>query len=284
MNPDFSQVESDASSSVRSAAALFFPEKRPFFLDGIELFTTPNNLIYTRRIVDPDRRGEAHRQGRRARNLAVLFAVDGSGRRRAARSSDLQHPPRCSGTSARGRAPAWSTPIASRASIEPRAGGGRAHPVEQASTASSSRARSAAPGSGQAASRRRSGRGSSAATAGAIGFRYSALRHRRRLPRRQRLHRRARHRHADAWINQISAYGQARRVLESCPATSCSTASGGTRTSCSGPAAREEAALQQQLHVARADGRPAPRSSSRPSATTPTLYADYALLGPDGRS
>src|SRR5256886_17362258 len=35
------------------AAALFFPEKRPFFLDGSELFQVPLSLIYTRRIVQP---------------------------------------------------------------------------------------------------------------------------------------------------------------------------------------------------------------------------------------
>src|SRR6185436_19414905 len=34
-------------------SALFFPEKRPFFLDGTEQFETPNQLIYTRRVVDP---------------------------------------------------------------------------------------------------------------------------------------------------------------------------------------------------------------------------------------
>src|SRR6266571_3278388 len=33
--------------------ALFFPEKRPFFLEGSELFQVPQNLIYTRRIVQP---------------------------------------------------------------------------------------------------------------------------------------------------------------------------------------------------------------------------------------
>ncbi len=33
--------------------ALFFPEKRPFFLEGIELFGSPQTLVYTRRIVDP---------------------------------------------------------------------------------------------------------------------------------------------------------------------------------------------------------------------------------------
>jgi hypothetical protein len=33
--------------------ALFVPEKRPFFLEGIELFATPNQLVYTRRVADP---------------------------------------------------------------------------------------------------------------------------------------------------------------------------------------------------------------------------------------
>jgi hypothetical protein len=54
LNPDFSQVEADAGQFVFDPrSALFFAEKRPFFLDGIEQFTTPNNLIYTRRIVAP---------------------------------------------------------------------------------------------------------------------------------------------------------------------------------------------------------------------------------------
>ena len=53
-NPDFSQVESDVSQiQFDPRDALFFPEKRPFFLDGLELFQTPFNLIYTRRIVQP---------------------------------------------------------------------------------------------------------------------------------------------------------------------------------------------------------------------------------------
>jgi hypothetical protein len=54
VNPDFSQVESDAGQLVFDPrSAVFFPEKRPFFLDGIEQFETPNRLIYTRRIVAP---------------------------------------------------------------------------------------------------------------------------------------------------------------------------------------------------------------------------------------
>ena len=54
VNPDFSQIESDAGQfAFDPRQALFFPEKRPFFLDGIEQFATPNNLVYTRRIVQP---------------------------------------------------------------------------------------------------------------------------------------------------------------------------------------------------------------------------------------
>ncbi len=53
-NPDFSQVEADASQIVTDPRrALFFPEKRPFFLEGIEQFATPNQLIYSRRIAAP---------------------------------------------------------------------------------------------------------------------------------------------------------------------------------------------------------------------------------------
>lgn len=53
-HPDFSQVEADvAQVTVNQRFALFYPEKRPFFLDGLERYDTPNRLIYTRRIVQP---------------------------------------------------------------------------------------------------------------------------------------------------------------------------------------------------------------------------------------
>jgi hypothetical protein len=55
VNPDFAEVESDAGQFVIDPRqALFFPEKRPFFLEGLEAFNTPHNLIYTRRVVQPD--------------------------------------------------------------------------------------------------------------------------------------------------------------------------------------------------------------------------------------
>ena len=54
VNPDFSQIEADASQLIFDPRdALFFPEKRPFFLEGLEQFQTPNNLVYTRSIVQP---------------------------------------------------------------------------------------------------------------------------------------------------------------------------------------------------------------------------------------
>src|SRR6185369_6196859 len=54
INPDFSQVESDvAQIGTNERFALFFPEKRPFFLEGIELFSTPIQAVYTRSITSP---------------------------------------------------------------------------------------------------------------------------------------------------------------------------------------------------------------------------------------
>lgn len=54
LNPDFSQVEADASRlTTNERFAIFFREARPFFLEGSEIFQMPRNLVYTRRIVDP---------------------------------------------------------------------------------------------------------------------------------------------------------------------------------------------------------------------------------------
>jgi hypothetical protein len=55
IKPDFSQVEADVGQvTLNQRFQLFYPEKRPFFLDGLELLDTPNQLIYTRRIASPD--------------------------------------------------------------------------------------------------------------------------------------------------------------------------------------------------------------------------------------
>ncbi len=54
VRPDFSQIESDtAQISANERFALFFPEKRPFFLEGVDLLQTPIQAVYTRTITDP---------------------------------------------------------------------------------------------------------------------------------------------------------------------------------------------------------------------------------------
>jgi hypothetical protein len=69
-------VESDAGLvTINQRFALFYPERRPFFLEGIELFASPNNLVYTRTIVDPA--GGAKLTGKfGAWTLAHLTAID----------------------------------------------------------------------------------------------------------------------------------------------------------------------------------------------------------------
>ena len=57
LNPDFSQIESDRPQiEVNQRFALFYPELRPFFLEGAEIFNVfgPINFVHTRTIRDPD--------------------------------------------------------------------------------------------------------------------------------------------------------------------------------------------------------------------------------------
>ena len=54
INPDFSQVEADVPQiTANERQALFFPEKRPFFLEGTDLFSTPIRAVYSRSVADP---------------------------------------------------------------------------------------------------------------------------------------------------------------------------------------------------------------------------------------
>ena len=56
-NPDFSQIESDLPQiEVNQRFPLFFPELRPFFLEGAEIFefVSPVDLVHTRTLVDPN--------------------------------------------------------------------------------------------------------------------------------------------------------------------------------------------------------------------------------------
>ena len=55
LNPDFYQIEADAAQlEVNTRFQLFFPEKRPFFLEGSDFFTTPIEAVFTRTVVDPN--------------------------------------------------------------------------------------------------------------------------------------------------------------------------------------------------------------------------------------
>ncbi len=54
-NPDYSHIEADAPQiEANQRYALYYLEKRPFFLEGMEIFNFPQvNLVYTRRIIEP---------------------------------------------------------------------------------------------------------------------------------------------------------------------------------------------------------------------------------------
>jgi len=74
-NPDFSQVESDEPQvTINQRFEVFFPEKRPFFLENADYFQTPLDLVFTRRIVDPD--AGARLTGRVGKNSMGMFVAD----------------------------------------------------------------------------------------------------------------------------------------------------------------------------------------------------------------
>lgn len=75
-NPDFAQVEADAPVSTANVRfPIFFQEKRPFFLERIDIFQSGLNLVNTRAIVDPDI--AAKLTGRRGKNtFGLLYASD----------------------------------------------------------------------------------------------------------------------------------------------------------------------------------------------------------------
>jgi hypothetical protein len=55
LNPDFSQVESDQPQvTVNQRFEVNYPERRPFFLENADYFSTETPLLVTRRIVDPE--------------------------------------------------------------------------------------------------------------------------------------------------------------------------------------------------------------------------------------
>ncbi|MCA1615751.1 MAG: carbohydrate binding family 9 domain-containing protein, partial [Acidobacteria bacterium] len=75
-NPDFAQVEADATVvTANQRFPIFFEEKRPFFLEGREIFQTPLTVVHTRAIVDPDYAVKL--TGKRGRNsFGLILASD----------------------------------------------------------------------------------------------------------------------------------------------------------------------------------------------------------------
>lgn len=75
INPDFSQVEADvAQLNVNNQFALYFPERRPFFLEGADYFTTPLDAVFTRTVADPD--FGAKITGKRGNNTIAAFVAE----------------------------------------------------------------------------------------------------------------------------------------------------------------------------------------------------------------
>lgn len=55
INPDYAEIEADAPVvTANQRFPIFFEEKRPFFLEGKEIFDSPLQTFYSRTIVDPD--------------------------------------------------------------------------------------------------------------------------------------------------------------------------------------------------------------------------------------
>ena len=78
INPDFAQVEADQTVvTANQRFPIFFAEKRPFFLEGIDIFNTPMQAVHTRAIVDPD--VAVKLSGKRGRNTFGLMLASDNG-------------------------------------------------------------------------------------------------------------------------------------------------------------------------------------------------------------
>jgi hypothetical protein len=78
INPDFAQVEADQLVvTTNQRFPIFFAEKRPFFLEGIDIFRTPITAVHTRAIVDPDIAVKI--SGKRGRNTFGLMMASDNG-------------------------------------------------------------------------------------------------------------------------------------------------------------------------------------------------------------
>ena len=74
INPDFSQVEADELQlQINTKYALFYREKRPFFMEGASILNTPFRAVYTRSIADPS--WGAKLSGKQGATSFSLFTV-----------------------------------------------------------------------------------------------------------------------------------------------------------------------------------------------------------------
>ncbi|HEX7838431.1 MAG TPA: DUF5916 domain-containing protein, partial [Kofleriaceae bacterium] len=80
VNPDFSQIESDvALITANERFALSYPEKRPFFLEGLDLLGTPIAAVSTRSLTDPAWGARATFKGDRLALTALAVQDEGGG-------------------------------------------------------------------------------------------------------------------------------------------------------------------------------------------------------------
>src|SRR4029077_3987504 len=78
LNPDFAQVEADQLvATANQRFPVFFPEKRPFFLEGTDIFSTLVRAVNTRSIIDPD--VAVKLSGKRGRNSFGILAASDNG-------------------------------------------------------------------------------------------------------------------------------------------------------------------------------------------------------------
>ena len=76
INPDFSQIEADASEiDVNETFALFYPERRPYFNEGNDIIVSEQNAVYTRSINNPIASSKLIHQGKKQR-IYWLTAYD----------------------------------------------------------------------------------------------------------------------------------------------------------------------------------------------------------------
>ncbi len=74
VNPDFSNIEADnAQMDINTQFALYYPEKRPFFLEGADLFRTRMRAVYTRTLADPS--GGIKMTGKEGKNTVGFFSA-----------------------------------------------------------------------------------------------------------------------------------------------------------------------------------------------------------------